>query len=269
MKKFAFITALLLCLSAFSACGDTDDGGSNKKSSSKSSPAYEANDDDDIEKTTDDEEVTTEEITTEEKTTEEITTEAATEAPTEAKEDISFVRGRIENNSYISEYANFRFDADSDWTYATEEQMLQLMGIATSQNGTKDQIDKLIADQAVIYDAHVIRNDGQKNVIFMFENVRKEGADPDALNAESFLQILQLNLNKSPGEEYGNSSEIKSFNIGSDEYKYFTTKNDSSAAGTLYQTYACKKVDDYYFGIIYTSAQDDFSSITGNFSTIK
>ncbi|NLT09751.1 MAG: hypothetical protein GXY08_09635 [Ruminococcus sp.] len=269
MKKIALMTALLLALTSLAACGDTDgDDSSSKKSkknSSDTTQGYELNDDED------ETEETTEEDT--EEVTDEPTTEEKTDEPTTAasggNEDISFVRGRVEGHSYISDYGNFRFDADDSWTFATDEEILQMMGLASNYSDTKEELEKLIANQTVIYDSHALKNDGQKNIIFMFENVRKEGADPDDLTAESFLEILKMNLNSSQDAQYSGFTDIKSLNIGSDEYKYFTVNTQTVMNNNITQTYACKRVDDYYFGVIYTSTVDDFVEFSSNFRTAK
>ena len=241
MKKVSLLTALLICLGAFASCGDTD----SEKSSSKDSDttqAYELNDDDDNE--TDDEKETDEEVTENE-------TEEETDAPAESDGDSDFIKGEISGNVYTSEFGNLRFTAPDGWNFSSEDDILAMMGLSQSVVDTGVDLDSLIAEQIAIYDAQAMSTTGD-NVLFMFENLKKEGVTFQ-LSADDYIAILKQNFSNINGITYSNYSDPKTFKLGNDEYTYFSVDSTYESYNmTITQTYAFRIMDDYSFSFVYS-----------------
>ena len=251
---FRKLTASVLAAMTFAAC--TFSCGSSDSSSKTPSATPAA----DSSETKTESESTAETVTTQEQT------EPPTEAVTEA-EDVEFKRGMITGNTYQLDMVNFKFNAPDDFCFLSDEEILSISGL----------MDELPEDDALIQAAIESMESGASfvdasadgdtaNLTFCFENLNEQGVDPEIYTSKSYAEVSKNTYMTMTSAT--NFSEIKSFKLGNDEYFYFDY-TDSTDDSQYNHSLVIKKVGNYMFEIVFTSATDSFEDYIQYFDCIS
>ncbi|MBP3309224.1 MAG: hypothetical protein J6L05_00205 [Ruminococcus sp.] len=226
MKKFAVLLALMMSLCSLASCGDSK---KSSKSGKNSSSVTESDENKNTDSDDDDEGESAE----------------------------GFERGSVSGKTYTSEFGGIKFTAPSEWVYSTDEQILSMMNIALDVTGNDNELTKQLLEQAVIYDAQAMNVTTGENVIIMYENLRKEGINPDTITAESYLDIVKSQLENMSGVTYSDFSDYEKVRFGNKEFLRFKL---TSTYGTL--NYSCsqiqyvRKTGDFIMAIIVSSGAE-------------
>lgn len=263
MKKIALLLAMLMSVSAFTACGDNDDDDDDKKSSSsyeseEDSKKKDKDDSDEDEKKSDDEDETEpkeDETEPEENETEpeEDETEPATEKTPTAAKDTDFERGTVDGDVYTSDYSGVQFTLPSGWEFMSEEDVLATMNIGFDVTGSALTAELL--DQVVIYDSVANNSLTGESIMFMYENISKTVPDPDSFTVEDYYEAaLNSASQMMDGVTLTGSDETETVDIDGTEYiKYEMHTSYDDYGFELTQTYFGRKIDNFIFIIAYTS----------------
>ncbi len=300
-KKIAFLMALVMCGSMFTACGkDDDDSSSSGKKKQKTSVTDTTDDEDEDDDEEDEEEETTkksrkskkatestdeddEDDDDEEETTksgkkiklpggdEEETTENSTN---KAEAAVNFKRGTNKNGVYKSEFAGLKFEIPEDWVCATEEEILSMMNLALDVTDNEENFDQELLEQASIYEVYA-KGEGGKNIIVAFENMdvsnSLDGAS-DLIDEEYYFDNMKEQLKQVVGVTYSDISKVEEVEFaGQDFYKLsYTATYDSMGGYSVEQTYYIKKYDQFMLFIVFTSSAEceDMSVYEDNFSAL-
>ena len=261
MKKIALLLAMLMSVSAFTACGDNDDDDDDKKSSSsyeseEDSKKKDKDDSDEDEKKSDDEDETEpKEDKTEpeedETEPEEDETEPATEKTPTAAKDTDFERGTVDGDVYTSDYSGVKFTLPSGWEFMSEEDVLATMNIGFDVTGSALTAELL--DQVVIYDSVANNSLTGESIMFMYENISK--TVPDSFTVEDYYEAaLNSASQMMDGVTLTGSDETETVDIDGTEYiKYEMHTSYDDYGFELTQTYFGRKIDNFIFIIAYTS----------------
>lgn len=274
MKKIALLLAMLMSVSAFTACGDNDDDDDKKSSSSyeseEDSKKKDKTDSDEDEKKSDDEDETEpKEDKTEpeedETEPEEDETEPATEKTPTAAKDTDFERGTVDGDVYTSDYSGVKFTLPSGWEFMSEEDVLATMNIGFDVTGSALTAELL--DQVVIYDSVANNSLTGESIMFMYENISKTVPDPDSFTVEDYYEAaLNSASQMMDGVTLTGSDETETVDIDGTEYiKYEMHTSYDDYGFELTQTYFGRKIDNFIFIIAYTSgleggSPDDYMS---------
>lgn len=226
MKKFAVLLALMMSLCSLASCGDSK---KSSKSDKNSSSVTESDENKNTDSDDDDEGESAE----------------------------GFKRGSVSGKTYTSEFGGIKFTAPSEWVYSTDEQILSMMNIALDVTGNDNELTKQLLEQAVIYDAQAMNVTTGENVIIMYENLRKEGINPDTITAEGYLDIVKSQLENMSGVTYSDFSDYEKVRLGNKEFLRFKL---TSTYGTL--NYSCsqiqyvRKTGDFIMAVIVSSGAE-------------
>lgn len=268
MKKIALLLAMLMSVSAFTACGDNDDDDDDKKSSSsyeseEDSKKKDKDDSDEDEKKSDkddedekksdkddEDETEPEEDETE---PEEDATEPETEKTPTAAKDTDFERGTVDGDVYTSDYSGVKFTLPSGWSFMSEEDVLATMNIGFDV--TDANITAELLEQLVIYDSVANNASTGESIMFMYENITKTVPDPDSFTVEDYYEsALKSASNMMDGVTITGSDETETVDIdGTDYIKYVMNTSYDDYGFELTQTYFGRKIDNFIFIIAYTS----------------
>jgi len=299
-KKIAFLMALVMCGSMFTACGKDDDDSSSSGKKKQKTSVTDTTDDEDEDDEDDEEEETTkksrkskkatestedddEDDDDEEETTksgkkiklpggdEEETTENATN---KAEAAVNFKRGTNKNGVYKSEFAGLKFEIPEDWVCATEEEILSMMNLALDVTDNEETFDQELLEQASIYEVYA-KGEGGKNIIVAFENMdvsnSLDGAS-DLIDEEYYFDNMKEQLKQVVGVTYSDISKVEEVEFaGQDFYKLsYTATYDSMGGYSVEQTYYIKKYDQFMLFIVFTSSAEceDMSVYEDNFSAL-
>lgn len=260
MKKIALLLAMLMSVSAFTACGDNDDDDDDKKSSS----SYESEEDSkkDEKEDSDEDETEPEEDETE---PEEDETESTTEKTITAAKGTDFKRGTVDGDVYTSDYSGVKFTLPSGWEFMSDEDVLATMNVGLDM--TDSNFTAELMEQVAIYDAVANNPATQESIIIMYENISKTVPDPDNFTVEDYYDsALKSASQMMNGVTITGDDKTETVDIGGTEYiKYDMLTSYDDYGFELTQTYLGRKIDNFIFVIAYTSgleggSVDDYMS---------
>ena len=291
-KKIAFIMAVVMCGSMFTACGKDDESSSSGKKKEKASVTETVDEEDEedseeeeteskskkskstteAEEDDDEDETSGKKIKLPGKKNGEEDTEAATVKKAEAVEN--FKRGKNKNGVYTSEFAGLKFEVPDGWKCADEEEILNMMNLALDVTGNEEILNSELTEQASIYELYA-KGEGGKNVMIAYENLdvstAMEGAS-EYIDEEMYIENMKDKLEEVVGVTYTDLSDAKKVELaGQDFYKYTQTATYDSMGGyTVKQTYYIKKYGKLMMFIVFTSSTEceDMSVYEKNFSAL-
>lgn len=176
-----------------------------------------------------------------------------------------FSRGVITGNAYVSSYLGLRFTAPEDWSYATDEELSELMGISMDIIGedvygdNKEQAEEL-AKQAVIYDMIAAAPNGS-NVQIVLENLEVSTGSADLTEAE-YAEILRTQLASITDLSYEVSDSYTDTLAGLS----FTVVDATVKENALTQRFWLRRVDNYILHLTFSGLQEDVESFSALFA---
>ncbi len=301
-KKIAFLMALVMCGSMFTACGKDDDDSSSSSKKKQKTSVTDTTDEDDEED--DEEEETTKKSRKSKKATESTEDENEDEDDDDDEEDTTksgkkiklpggddeeeeteqatnkaeaagnFKRGTTENGVYKSEFSGIQFEIPDRWNCASQEEILSMMNLALDVTNNEETFDQELLEQASIYEVYA-KGEGGKNIIVAFENMdvsnSLDGAS-DLIDEEYYFDNMKEQLKQVVGVTYSDISKVEEVEFaGQDFYKLsYTATYDSMGGYSVEQTYYIKKYDQFMLFIVFTSSAEceDMSVYEDNFSAL-
>ncbi len=164
------------------------------------------------------------------------------------EEDKELVRGTVENGVYTSEFADFTFTPPSNWTFASDDEILAMMDLSDSDMTEEEKKNIELGKLKTVYDALATCDDGA-NVIIMYENLAlttggtsyDEAAYAEALATGLIEQGITADTN-----------ELKEMTINGNTYFAFTG-TFVNVELDIVQMYLLRKIDDYMLCICITT----------------
>jgi len=169
-------------------------------------------------------------------------------------ESAKFDAGKVVGNVYTNEYAGLTFTAPDGWTFASDEEIADLMGISMDLV-TENEAAQKIAELTTVYGMMAKSADQLSNVQVVFENTALSGSK---LSAEEYVEIIASQLD-TVYDDFGatyEASDIRTIKIGANEYIYMDIFVDLGGV-VLEQGYACRKVDSKYMANIVITAYEE------------
>ncbi len=179
------------------------------------------------------------------------------------EQDKAFVCGTVNGNVYESKFAGLKMTAPEGWTYSSEEEILNMMNIATDEvlsDSKKKELE--LAKQKTIYDCMVTNAENGANVIIMYENMSAT-IGGSSYTPETYSEALGKQLS----DAYTKKGEEKKTFCG-EEYLCATWTVESQGVSV---SYLLRKVDDYMLAICFSyipSLGTTFESFEGMFEAL-
>jgi hypothetical protein len=155
-----------------------------------------------------------------------------------------YERGLLTETSFESKYLDIRFNLPEGFVMATEEDMLQMMGIGTDIAGVNKKIVKL----TTVYEMMASAAIGYPNVIVMVEKLLLSN-----ITTEQYFDALKTGLLKVNTMNYEVDDQITSVEIAGYNYKQLSASLPSS---NIFQNYIFRKQGSRMIGFINTYSLD-------------
>jgi hypothetical protein len=156
----------------------------------------------------------------------------------------SYERGILTDTSFESEYLDIKFYLPEGFVMATEEDILQMMGIGADISGVNKEIVKL----TTVYEMMASAPIGYPNVIVMAERLILSN-----MTAEQYFNALKTNLLNVDAMDYEFNNQITSVEIAGQEYKQMSA---SLPSWNIFQDYIFRKQGNRMVGFITTYSSD-------------
>ena len=169
-------------------------------------------------------------------------------------ESAKFDPGKVVGNVYTSEYAGLTFTAPEGWTFASDEEIADLMGLSM-ELVTDNEAAQKIAELTTVYGMMAKSADQLNNVQVVFENTSLTGSK---LSAEDYVELVASQLD-TVYADFGatfEASDVETIKIGTNDYSYIDISVDMGDGLVLEQGYACRKIDKYMASIVITAYEE-------------
>jgi hypothetical protein len=151
-----------------------------------------------------------------------------------------YERGKLTETGFESKYLDIRFTLPEGFVMATEEDMLQMMGIGADIAG----VNKKIVELTTVYEMMVSAVTGNPNVILIVEKPLFSN-----ITTEQYFDALKTNLLNLNTRDYVIDDQITSVEIAGYTYKQLNASLPSLA---LLQNYIVRKQGNRMIGFIIT-----------------
>lgn len=199
-------------------------------------------------------------------------TSAATEssssetAQTEKSTDMSdFVRGKWDGDTYSNEFLNLKFTKPDGWKAASDEEVAEIMGLATEYSEGGTAFSEAYAKAQNVYDMMTSNDTDKASVIVMAENLALS-VGGTSYDEKAYADVVSGQLEAQSSVKYApkGSEEVT---IGSNQYLMMTMSvND----GAMNQYYLMRRVGKYMATVIISATPaTDVKTILAQFSNVK
>jgi len=155
-----------------------------------------------------------------------------------------YKRGVLTENGFESKFIDLKFNVPEGFMMATEEYMLQMMGIGAEITGA----DKKIIELTTVYEMMASAATGYPNVIVMVEK-----APFFNITIEQFLDAFKQNLLDVKTMDYVIDDQITSADIAGYNYKQMAASLPSLG---LFQKMSIRKKGNRFIGLVGTYSLD-------------
>lgn len=169
------------------------------------------------------------------------------------EQDKAFVCGTVDGMVYESSFAGLRLTVPEGWEYSSEEEILEMMDIASDIAFEDDKARQVeIAKQRTIYDCMAADPTVGTNIIIMYENM-SAAIGGSLYTPESYAEVLEKQLKET---ELGYEITGKETTTLCDKEYYCMTAKASTNGVAVEQCYLLRKVGDYMLCICMTILPD-------------
>lgn len=164
-------------------------------------------------------------------------------------DDKEFVRGEVSNNVYVNTFAGLKFTPGPDWSFSSDEEILEMMDIGKEYMSDKDKLNLKLNEQKVIVDMQAVDSSTGDNVIIQFENLSKT-LGGTKYTEEDYVKATKESLEASQMEYTFGENETVELCGGN----YLSFEATTSFQGvTIQQRILTRRIGDYMMGITITS----------------
>ncbi len=177
----------------------------------------------------------------------------ATPEPTAAP---AFAQGVVDGSVYASDYIGLRFTAPEGWTFATNEELMEMVGLSMDTLGgeiTDNELALELAKQATIYDMFAKADDNTANVMVMLENL--SASMSSKMTEEEYADVMKQNLEAMTSISYVVGDTYTADLAGKTFLAMPATMNEMA-----YQEYFFLKMDKYMLCICFTNVESPAST---------
>jgi hypothetical protein len=170
-----------------------------------------------------------------------------------------YKRGTLTENSFESKYLDIKFTLPQGFLMATEEDILQMMGIGADITGA----NKKILELTTVYEMMASAATGAPNVILMIEKPLLS-----SITIEQYFDAVKKGLLKVDSLDYAIDDQITSVEVAGYSYKQMTAGLPSL---NILQNYIFRKQGGRMIGFITTyslETKQDLDILMGGFSKL-
>jgi len=170
-----------------------------------------------------------------------------------------YKRGKLKENGFESKFLDIKFTLPEGFVMATEEDMLQMMGIGADIAG----VDKKIVELTTVYEMMASTITGYPNVIVMVEKPLLSN-----ITIEQYFDAVKTSLLSLNNMDYAVEDEITSVEIAGYDYEQMTASLPSL---NIFQNYIFRKQSGRMIGFITTyslNTKQELDILMGGFSKL-
>ncbi len=160
---------------------------------------------------------------------------------------VELSRGKIEGDTYKSEYLGLEFTKPSSWVFSTDEEIASSMNIGVDMFG--DKFKEAVEKNPSIYDMMVVDSITRTNVNISYENLAKSMSTN--ITEEQYIDAVKKQLAEVSGMTVSFDNKVEKIKLGDNEYTKVTCTTTTSGV-TMTQVYYVRKVDTYMSVVIAT-----------------
>lgn len=164
-----------------------------------------------------------------------------------------FKRGVVSNNVYVSKSAEIKFIPGPAWSFAGDEELLQMNNVDPSQS--EGQICDELSGLQTVYDMSSFSDDGESSVVIIFENKTVNLGISDITLSEYSDKLCE-----SLGEQYAETiiSSSKSETVDFlDKEAVQVSVLINSNGGEICQKYVVFDIGDFFVSVCITSRKGE------------
>lgn len=160
---------------------------------------------------------------------------------------VELSRGKIEGDTYKSEYLGLEFTKPSSWVFSTDEEIASAMNLGSEMLG--DKFKEAVEKNPSIYDMMVVDSITRTNINISYENLAKTLSTN--ITEEQYLDAAKKQLAGVSGMTVKFSDKTEKVKLGENEYTKVTCTTTASGV-SMTQVYYVRKVDKYMSVVIAT-----------------
>lgn len=166
--------------------------------------------------------------------------------------------GNTVGGTYKSEFLGIGLTLDSNWTYATKDELLAQIDLTADAFDDED-IQGQIKNANMFYDMLAASNDGYANMNIVVQNVGVLYGK--VLDEDTYIK---MNVEQMPGQLAAAGMEVQSCEAGTIEFAGETRNtivlHSISSGVDVYQICIIMKIDSYFANITVTSYVEDITA---------
>ncbi len=166
-------------------------------------------------------------------------------------DDGVMARGTWDGNVYTNEDVALRFELPDGWTYYSDEQLADLMGVDNDLLADEDRWLLEAAQLTTVYDMMAINETTGANVVVVYENLKMTPGGTDA-TIDQYIEAVKMQMEQIASFDYEFVSTI-SADIAGNSYKGISMAEKSY--GFTSDSYY-RLQDDYLIGVTVTAMGD-------------
>ena len=158
-------------------------------------------------------------------------------------------RGEIDGNVYTSAFSGLTFTATEDWTFASDEEIAQLMNVSMETMGNMNAYQEAISEMATVYDMMATDTLTGTNLSVMYENLSLTGNV--GMTEEAYVDSLKSQMELVAGMTWTFEEDSALVTLSGQEYLCFVAYTSYEGI-EMQQNYYVRSMDKYMNAVIVT-----------------
>ena len=179
-------------------------------------------------------------------------------------ENTNFVRGEWTDNLYVNEFLNLKFTLPEGWNKASDEEIAEMMGLATEFAAGDSSYSTAYNDAKNVYDMVAQDTTNGTNIIVMAENLALS-VGGTSYDEKAYADTVSQQLAAQENLDYTFAEEPSEISIDGETYLILkATLYD----GQMCQNYLMRRVGKYMETIVITfPVEVEFDSVLAQFNS--